>query len=193
MKYKHQKWQSPEKTIIYVQNCSVDSDEIETSEFETYLSLNKSDFDFARDWDNLSETDKNTFRSAKKRMNFTFDKNGICKTKWTSSSQVNISEELFDCYYTYSDQYGMWGADNPAVFSHYLEGGYIQKEALLPKSSTGSSQYLITLTGPPPHVVVFKGSSSGSINYYDPQTGKSKQCSISDIADVYKATGFNHY
>ncbi|MDR1582944.1 MAG: hypothetical protein LBS55_06745 [Prevotellaceae bacterium] len=94
-------------------------------------------------------------------------------------------------YYVYSTQYGMWGANNPAVFNHFLEGGYINKNALLPKTSTGSSQYLITLTGPPAHVVVFTGSNSGVINYYDPQNSCNGQCSINDIADVYKTTGYN--
>jgi hypothetical protein len=38
------------------------------------------------------------FNLAQKRMDFTFDENGICSTKWTSSSQVNMSDELFDCF-----------------------------------------------------------------------------------------------
>jgi hypothetical protein len=85
---------------LFVQSCSNDFDinEIDKSEFETYLSLNKSDFDFARDWESLSEIDKKTFQSAKKRMDITFEKNGICKTKWTSSSQVNMSDELFEYF-----------------------------------------------------------------------------------------------
>jgi hypothetical protein len=246
---------------IFIAGCFMTGCQKEdnTSEFgkkEHYLSLTKSDFDFARDWDNLSEIDKNTFMFAKQRMDITFDKNGICQTKWKSCEQVNISKELFDCfinmialtneatdivypsqwtsprlkngdeqweccvvqallyvlqcfgassgayalpaidswittsnYYTYSYQYGMWGANNPAVLSHYLAGGYINKNALLPKSGTGSSQYLITLTGPPAHVVVFTGCASDTINYYDPQGSSSGRCKINDISDVYKATG----
>jgi hypothetical protein len=73
-------------------------DTINNIEFSTYLSLGKSDFDFARDWDNLSETDKNTFLLAHKRMDFTFDDDGICTTKWTSGRQVNMSDELFNCF-----------------------------------------------------------------------------------------------
>lgn len=72
--------------------------EFDTSEFDNYLSLSKSDFDFGRDWDNLSESDKATFNQAQKRMDFTFDENGICTTKWTSSSQVNMSDELFNYF-----------------------------------------------------------------------------------------------
>jgi hypothetical protein len=97
------------------------------TKFDTYLSLSVSNFDFAQDWDNLSEIDKQTFKSAKKRMDLTFDKNGIYRTKWTSSKQVNISDELFDFF---------------------------------------------TNT-----IVVFTGSNSGVINYYDPQNGCSGQCS----------------
>jgi hypothetical protein len=85
---------------LFVQSCSNDSDmnEIDRQEFETYLSLGKPDFDFARDWNSLSETDKNTFKEAKKRMNITFEKNGICRTEWISGDQINISDELFDCF-----------------------------------------------------------------------------------------------
>jgi hypothetical protein len=85
---------------IAVQSCSNDSDmnEIDKSGFETYLSISKSDFDFVRDWDNLSEADKTVFKLAKKRMNITFEKNGICQTRWMLSSQVNMSDELFDWF-----------------------------------------------------------------------------------------------
>jgi hypothetical protein len=81
-------------------SCSQDDDTIglKTIENEGYLSLSVSNFDFSRDWNNLSETDKNIFKAAKKRMNITFEKNGICRTKWTSSDQINISDELFDCF-----------------------------------------------------------------------------------------------
>jgi hypothetical protein len=92
-------------SAMFVQNCNSDFDingdfdiNKEMSDFTAYLSIDKSDFDFGRDWDNLSEIDKNTFNLAQKRMNFTFDENGICTTKWTSSSQVNMSDELFDCF-----------------------------------------------------------------------------------------------
>jgi hypothetical protein len=88
---------------VIVANCFVTGcqkedaiNELDSSEFETYLSLGKSDFDFARDWEDLSEDNKNIFLLAKKRMNIIFEKNGICKTKWTSGSQVNMSDELFE-------------------------------------------------------------------------------------------------
>jgi hypothetical protein len=83
-----------------MQSCSNEDafNEVEVTEFESYLSLSKSDFDLARDWESLSKSDKNAFQLAQKRMNFTFDKNGICKTKWTSSSQVNMSDELFEYF-----------------------------------------------------------------------------------------------
>jgi hypothetical protein len=92
-------------SVLLIQNCSVDSDinEIETSEFETYLSIDKSDFNLARDWESLSEKDKAAFNLAQKRMNFTFDKNGICGTKWTSGSQVNMSDELFEYFISMID------------------------------------------------------------------------------------------
>ncbi|MDR1582945.1 MAG: hypothetical protein LBS55_06750 [Prevotellaceae bacterium] len=88
---------SPIVTGSFFIACNSENNTFDLPEFEIYLSLNVSDFDFARDWDNLSELDKKTFRSAKKRMDITFDKNGICRTKWTSNRQVNISDELFDC------------------------------------------------------------------------------------------------
>jgi hypothetical protein len=92
-------------SVLFVQNCSVDSDinEIELSEFTTYLSINRSDFDLARDWESLSEKDKTAFNLAQKRMDFTFDKNGICRTKWTSGSQVNMSDELFEYFISMTD------------------------------------------------------------------------------------------
>jgi hypothetical protein len=250
----------------FIISCSQDDDTIslKTGDNQEYLSLSVSNFDFARDWDNLSEIDKNTFRSAKKRMDLTFDKNGIYRTKWTSSKQVNISDELFDffintivltneairivyldqvtsprlkngnegerwecCviqsllyvlqnfgapggsngsfglgainswvttnnYYTYDDQYQMWGANIPATLSHYLEGYYIDKNIISEISSPPTnSQFIIVLKGPPAHVVVFTGSNSGVINYYDPQNGCSGQCNnINDIGNVYRANGY---
>jgi hypothetical protein len=82
-----------------MQSCSIDSDiNDEMSEFTTYLSIDKPDFDFGRDWESLSESDKTTFNLAQERMDFTFDENGICTTKWTSNRQVNMSEELFNCF-----------------------------------------------------------------------------------------------
>jgi hypothetical protein len=75
--------------------CNSEDPFSKDNEFETYLSISKSDFDLVRDWEGLSESDKNALYLAQKRMNFTFDKNGICTTKWTSSSQVNMSDELF--------------------------------------------------------------------------------------------------
>jgi hypothetical protein len=36
---------------------------------------------------------------------------------------------------------------------------------------SGCFMVFITLTGPPANVVVFTGSNSGVINYYDPQNG----------------------
>jgi hypothetical protein len=83
-----------------MQSCSIDSDiNKEMSDFTTYLSMDKSDFDFGRDdWESLSESDKTTFNMAHKRMDFTFDKDGICTTKWTSSNQVNMSDELFNYF-----------------------------------------------------------------------------------------------
>jgi hypothetical protein len=68
--------------------CQEENTIEENMDFSSYLSINKSNFDFARDWDGLSENDKRTFRSAKKRMDITFDKGGICNTKWKYSSQV---------------------------------------------------------------------------------------------------------
>jgi hypothetical protein len=82
-----------------IQSCSSDSDINKAmSNFTTYLSIDKSDFDFGRDWESLSESDKTTFNLAHNRMDFTFDKDGICTTKWTSSSQVNMSDELFNYF-----------------------------------------------------------------------------------------------
>jgi hypothetical protein len=83
--------------------CNSDNPLSDNTEFETYLSLSKPDFDFGRDWESLSESDKNTFNLAQKRMDFTFDENGICTTKWTSSSQVNMSDELFNCFISIID------------------------------------------------------------------------------------------
>jgi hypothetical protein len=73
------------------QNSAVED---ETVDFSTYLSLTRSDIDIT-DWDNWSKVDKKSFLMAEIRMNITYDKEGFCKTKWTSNSQVNISEELF--------------------------------------------------------------------------------------------------
>jgi hypothetical protein len=86
--------------MALVQNCSIEEESNLTNiDYSEYLSFSKPDFDFVSgDWDNLSDIEKNTFKMAQKRMAFTFDKNGICTTKWTSSSQVNMSEELFDCF-----------------------------------------------------------------------------------------------
>jgi hypothetical protein len=95
-------------------------------------------------------------------------------------------------YYEYSYQYEMWGVNIPAVLNHFLEGGYIRKSDL-PETSTGSSQYIIVLRGPPAHVVVFTGRNSGMINYYDHQNGCAGQCLMSDIANIYKATGYCVY
>jgi hypothetical protein len=84
--------------IVLVQNCSIEEDNLTSIDYSEYLSLSKSDFDFGRDWESLSERDKNAFNLAQERMDFTFDENGICTTKWMSSNQVNMSEELFDCF-----------------------------------------------------------------------------------------------
>jgi hypothetical protein len=247
--------------VLFTQSCSQDEADITNIDYSEYLSLSKPNFDFALDWDNLSDTDKNTFRLAKKRMDIAFEKNGTCKTKWTSSSQINISDDLFNCfiemialsnkaidivypshwtfprlkngserwdccvvqslvyvlqnfgassgpyglssidnwintnnYYTYSSQYGMWGANIPEVLTHYLEGSYINKNAISSVNFSGSSQYIIILTGPPAHMVVATGrDSSGNINYYDAQNSTSGQCNVNDISDVYKSTYYNHY
>jgi hypothetical protein len=76
--------------------CQQDNfvEEEETVDFSTYLSLNRSDINIL-DWGNWSETDKETFAMAEKRMAISFDEDGRCYTKWTSNSQVNISDELF--------------------------------------------------------------------------------------------------
>jgi hypothetical protein len=79
--------------------CNSDNPLSDNTEFETYLSLRKPGFDFANgNWESLSESDKITFKLAQKRMDFTFDADGICTTKWTSNHQVNMSEELFNCF-----------------------------------------------------------------------------------------------
>jgi hypothetical protein len=79
-------------------SCQKTENTVETMDCSTYLSLDKPDFDFAHDWDGLSETDKKIYRDAKKRMDITFDQNGICTTKWMSGSQINISEKLFEYF-----------------------------------------------------------------------------------------------
>jgi hypothetical protein len=85
----------------FIAGCSQDdgsSSEV-NKDYSEYLSLSKpGKIDWALDWDGFSEIDKNTFRLAKKRMDITFEENGICQTKWISSDQVNISDELFDCF-----------------------------------------------------------------------------------------------
>ncbi|MDR2643927.1 MAG: hypothetical protein LBC74_14190 [Planctomycetaceae bacterium] len=88
--------------VLCMMSCQSDDEVTEnTNDYTTYLSISKADFDLSRDWVNLSEADKNTFIEAKKRMGITFEKNGIAKTKWTSGSQINISDELFGYFIDY--------------------------------------------------------------------------------------------
>jgi hypothetical protein len=232
-----------------------------TNDFSTYLELSKTDFDFARDWDNLSEQDKAIYREAKKRMEITFTKKDLCSTKWKNNTQVNISEDLFDgfveminvtnktaiemgklqwnvkfprlkngsesrtdnCvvqaliyilqsfgaysgpygissvdnwiysngYYSYDNNYG-WGVNFTAPLLYYLEGDFITVNNL-PSSSSGSTQYMLILTGPPAHAVVYSSRSGNTVSYYDPQNSCSGSCDISEIYKAYMATYFNHY
>jgi hypothetical protein len=57
--------------ILFAQSCSKEETVIDNVDHLEYLSISKSDFDFARDWEGLSENDKNAFELAQKRMNFT--------------------------------------------------------------------------------------------------------------------------
>ncbi len=70
-------------------SCNNDSDLGKDIDGQTYLSLSDNN-----NWSNLSEVDNQTLVKALKRMEIVKANEGY-QTKWTSGSQINISEELF--------------------------------------------------------------------------------------------------